>query len=97
MCDYDQLRAEFGLSANAPSRYILGLFSGVIQESGAIINPWAVSYNPRELAFMLGEALGIHTTDSAELVQKLSEFHVKDIIAASDEIMKSQVRYFRYS
>ena len=67
-----------------------GLFSGVIKESGSIINPWAVSYNPRELAFMLGEALGIHTTDSAELVQKLSEFHVKDIIAASDEIMKSQ-------
>ncbi|XP_076239219.1 esterase FE4 [Calliopsis andreniformis] len=67
-----------------------GLFSGVIQESGSVLSPWAVSYNPRELAFMLGEALGIHTTDSAELVQKLTEFHVKDIIAASEQIMKSQ-------
>lgn len=40
---------------------------------------------------MLGDALGIHTTDSAELVSKLSDFHVKDIIAASSEIMKDQV------
>ena len=87
----------FGESAGAASaQYHMlspmseGLFSGVIQESGSIINPWAMSYNPRELAFMLGEALGIHTTDSAELVQKLSEFHAKDIITASNEIMKSQ-------
>lgn len=43
---------------------------------------------------MLGEALGIRTTDSAELVQKLTEFHVKDIIAASNEIMESQVTCF---
>ncbi|XP_076173591.1 esterase E4 [Ptiloglossa arizonensis] len=67
-----------------------GLFSGAIEQSGTTINPWAISYNPRELAFMLGEALGIRTTDSAELVQKLTEFHVKDIIAASNEIMESQ-------
>lgn len=44
---------------------------------------------------MLGEALGIKTTDSEELVRKLSEFHVEDIIAASSEIMKKQVRYPR--
>ncbi|XP_003487272.1 esterase FE4-like [Bombus impatiens] len=67
-----------------------GLFSGVIQQSGSILNPWAITYNPREQAFMLGDALGIHTTDSAELVSKLSDFHVKDIIAASSEIMKDQ-------
>ncbi|XP_054003488.1 esterase FE4-like [Hylaeus anthracinus] len=67
-----------------------GLFSGAIQESGSAINPWAMSYNPRDQAFMLGEALGIHTTDSAELVEKLTEFHVKDIIAASNQIMTNQ-------
>lgn len=70
-----------------------GLFSGVILESGTVINPWSVTYNPKEHAFMLGEALGIHTTDSAELVQKLTEFHVKDIIAASNEIGKNLVSY----
>ncbi|XP_029046685.1 esterase FE4-like [Osmia bicornis bicornis] len=67
-----------------------GLFSAAIQQSGTIVNPWAMTYNPRELAFKLGEALGIQTTDSEELVQKLSEFHVKDIISASHEIMKSE-------
>lgn len=74
-------------------RCISGLFSGVIQQSGTILNPWAMTYNPRELAFKLGEALGIQTTDSEELVQKLTEFHVKDIIAASNEIMKSEVNH----
>lgn len=42
---------------------------------------------------MLGEALGIKTTDSEELVKKLTEFHVQDIIAATNEITKHQVKY----
>ncbi|KAK9301557.1 hypothetical protein QLX08_006113 [Tetragonisca angustula] len=67
-----------------------GLFSGVIQQSGTILNPWSITYNPREQAFMLGEALGIKTTDSGELVKKLSEFHAEDIIAATNEITKHQ-------
>ncbi|KOC60513.1 Esterase FE4 [Habropoda laboriosa] len=67
-----------------------GLFSGVIEESGSLLNPWSVSYNAREQAFMLGEALGIHTTDSGELVHKLSEFAASDIIAATNEISKNQ-------
>ncbi|XP_076766541.1 esterase FE4 [Xylocopa sonorina] len=67
-----------------------GLFSSVIQQSGTVLNPWAMTYDPREQAFMLGEALGIHTTDSGELVRKLSEFHPKDIITATNEIMKNQ-------
>ncbi|XP_017761096.1 PREDICTED: esterase FE4-like [Eufriesea mexicana] len=87
----------FGNSAGAASaQYHMlspmseGLFNGVIQQSGTILNPWAISYNPRDLAFMLGENLGIRTTDSEELVKRLSEFHVKDIITASNEIMDSQ-------
>ncbi|XP_033332359.2 esterase FE4 [Megalopta genalis] len=86
----------FGASSGAASvQYHMfspmseGLFNGVIEQSGSMANPWALQSNPRELAFMLGEALGIKTTDSAELVQKLSEFHVKDIIAASGEVTKS--------
>ncbi|XP_017882530.2 esterase FE4-like [Ceratina calcarata] len=67
-----------------------GLFNSVILQSGTMLNPWAMTYNPREQAFMLGEALGIHTTDSAELVQKLTEFDVKDIITATTEITQKQ-------
>ncbi|XP_076656402.1 esterase FE4 [Halictus rubicundus] len=66
-----------------------GLFNAVIQQSGSMLPQMALQINARDHAFMLGEALGIKTTDSAELVQKLSEFHVKDIIAATDEITKS--------
>lgn len=66
-----------------------GLFNGVIEQSGSMLAPWALTTNARDHAFMLGEALGIKTTDSAELVQKLSEFHAKDLIAAADEVSKS--------
>nr|XP_003706284.1 PREDICTED: esterase FE4-like [Megachile rotundata] len=66
-----------------------GLFTAAIVQSGNILNPWAITYNSRELAFKLGESLGIHTTDSAELVQKLTEFHVKDIVDATIELDKT--------
>ncbi|XP_031846091.1 esterase FE4 [Nomia melanderi] len=66
-----------------------GLFNAAIDQSGSMLGQYALQKNPRELAFKLGEALGIKTTDSAELVQKLSEFDVKDIIAGSDEVTKS--------
>ncbi|KAK2586966.1 hypothetical protein KPH14_010941 [Odynerus spinipes] len=64
-----------------------GLFNNVIAQSGSILNPWAVSYNPKDMAFKLGETLGIRTTDSAELVKKLAEFSAKDIVTASKEMM----------
>ncbi|XP_076629794.1 esterase FE4 [Colletes latitarsis] len=67
-----------------------GLFNSVIEQSGSAVNPWSISYNPKEQAFMLGEALGIHTTDTGELVQKLTEVNSKDIYEASNEIMKNQ-------
>ncbi|KAM0724816.1 Esterase FE4 [Formica fusca] len=67
-----------------------GLFNGAIQQSGSAVNTWAISYNPREFAFKLGDKLDIETNDSAELVSKLAEFSPKELIAASDEIMKTE-------
>ncbi|KMR05274.1 esterase fe4 [Lasius niger] len=67
-----------------------GLFNSAIQQSGSAVNTWAISYNPRELAFQLGDKLDIETSDSAELVSKLAEFSPKELIAASDEIMKTE-------
>ncbi|XP_015431698.1 PREDICTED: esterase FE4-like [Dufourea novaeangliae] len=63
-----------------------GLFNGVIQQSGGITSQFSVQNNPREKAFQLGKALGIDTTDSAELIQKLSEVPVKDLIEATDVV-----------
>ncbi|XP_070161017.1 esterase E4 [Polyergus mexicanus] len=67
-----------------------GLFNGAIQQSGSAVNTWAISYNPREFAFKLGDKLDIETNDSTELVSKLAEFSPKELIAASDEIMKTE-------
>lgn len=55
------------------------------------MNTWAISYNPRELAFKLGEKLDIETSDSAELVAKLAEFNPKELMSAADEVMKTEV------
>lgn len=70
------------------------MFNSAIQQSGSAVNTWAISYNPRELAFQLGDKLDIETNDSAELVSKLAEFSPKELIAASDEIMKTEVCNF---
>ncbi|EFN64812.1 Esterase FE4 [Camponotus floridanus] len=67
-----------------------GLFNGAIQQSGSAVNTWAISYNPREFAFKLGDKLDIETDDSAELVSKLAEFSPKELIAASNEVMKTE-------
>lgn len=56
------------------------------------MSTWAISYNPRELAFNLGKKLDIETSDSAELVAKLAEFTPKELISASEELMKTEVR-----
>lgn len=58
------------------------------------MNTWAISYNPREFAFKLGDKLDIETDDSAELVSKLAEFTPKELIAASNEVMKTEVCNF---
>ncbi|XP_014476726.1 PREDICTED: esterase FE4-like [Dinoponera quadriceps] len=67
-----------------------GLFNGAIQQSGSAMNTWAISYNPRELAFKLGEQLDIETTDSGELVAKLAEFTPKELVAASEDLMNTE-------
>ncbi|KAL2721606.1 esterase FE4-like, partial [Vespula maculifrons] len=65
-----------------------GLFNNVIEQSGSILNPWALQYQPKEMAFKLGETLGIRTQDTGELVNKLAEFSGKDLVTASMEMMK---------
>lgn len=51
-----------------------------------------MSYKARELAFKLGDKLGIETDDSAELVSRLAHFQAKELITASGELMKTEVR-----
>lgn len=42
---------------------------------------------------MLGEMLGIKTTDSAELIDKLKQFSAKELVDAGKEISKHGVRF----
>ena len=63
-------------------------------QSGTAFSSWALSSNPVEMAFKLGEVLGIKTTDSAELVNKLKELSPKDLVDASREMAKSLVKDF---
>ncbi|EZA55321.1 Venom carboxylesterase-6 [Ooceraea biroi] len=67
-----------------------GLFNAAILQSGTAVSTWAMSYKARELAFKLGDKLGIETDDSAELVDRLAGFTAKELIAASGELMKTE-------
>lgn len=61
-------------------------------ESGSALNPWATSYNPKEMAFKLGEVLGISTGDTKELINKLKEFTAQELVTASGEVSKTIVK-----
>lgn len=59
--------------------------------SGSVINSWALTYEPAESAFKLGEVLGIKTKDSAELMSKLQEIDTAKLVTASAEVAMTQV------
>ncbi|XP_043273664.1 juvenile hormone esterase-like [Venturia canescens] len=65
-----------------------GLFKNAISQSGAVLSTWAYSYTPKENAFALGEILGIKTSDTAELVDKLRQFTALELVDASTELSK---------
>jgi len=92
----DSPRKSPSISVKAVRYFIAsraGLFNSGIQQSGSAINAWAMSHKPsRELAFKLGNKLGIETDDTAELVARLAGFNAKELIAASNELMKTEVR-----
>ncbi|KAK4887897.1 hypothetical protein RN001_004168 [Aquatica leii] len=49
------------------------LFHRAISQSGVTLNTWAFQRYPKEMAFRLGRGLGIHTTNTAILVEKLRQ------------------------
>ncbi|KAF7992378.1 hypothetical protein HCN44_001703 [Aphidius gifuensis] len=62
-----------------------GLFNQAILQSGSALCSWALSYDAKETAMRLAENLGIHETDSAELVHKLAALPTHDVVKASLE------------
>lgn len=57
----------------------LGLFSAAIMESGTALSSWGLSRTSKEAAFATGVALGIITTDSQTLVNRLKTVPEKDL------------------
>ncbi|XP_031781566.1 venom carboxylesterase-6 [Nasonia vitripennis] len=66
-----------------------GMFRGGLEQSGTSLNPWVIQYKPREVAFQLGEVLGVKPADSKELVDKLKTFSAKELMVAAEEVSKS--------
>lgn len=68
----------FGRSAGGASvQYLIqtplskNLFQKAISESGSSLCTWALTQNPKKIAFRIGEALGIVTNNTQILVDKL--------------------------
>ncbi|XP_066991135.2 esterase FE4 [Anabrus simplex] len=65
-----------------------GLFHRAIASSGAVLNPWALTPEPRYMAFRLGEALGCTTEDPDELVEYLRTVdHIELVKAVSRDVL----------
>ncbi|KAF7992377.1 hypothetical protein HCN44_001702 [Aphidius gifuensis] len=62
-----------------------GLFSRAIMQSGTALNPWALVYDGKDRAMKVAEQLGIHASDTADLVKKLAEIPTHDIVKATRE------------
>ncbi|XP_012260596.2 esterase FE4-like [Athalia rosae] len=67
-----------------------GLFQNGISQSGSALNPWAISYKPRENAFSLGKSLGIDTSDSEELIKHLSQIPSEKVVEAAMDLDTTQ-------
>ncbi|XP_068082692.1 esterase FE4 [Anabrus simplex] len=65
-----------------------GLFHRAAASSGAVLNPWALTLEPRYMAFRLGEVLGCKTEDPDELVEYLRTVdHIELTKAATKDIL----------
>ncbi|XP_018565293.1 venom carboxylesterase-6-like [Anoplophora glabripennis] len=87
----------FGESAGSASvQYQLlyprneGLFQGAISESGSALCIWAFQRKPRKIAFDLGVAAGIITSNSTELVEYLQSLSVEKLKSAT---MKTAIKH----
>lgn len=63
-----------------------GLFQKAIQQSGTVYNPWAITYNPKEVAFQIGEKLGYAGKDPEALVEFLKQQPVEKFATAHWEV-----------
>lgn len=73
-----------------------GYFDKAIQQSGSATDEWAFNYNPRKAAFELGESLGIHTTNSKDLMDGLRLVNSRVIVNAAMQNMKVHIFIFNY-
>ncbi|CAG9863042.1 unnamed protein product [Phyllotreta striolata] len=64
-----------------------GLFHRAIANSGSPLCSWAVQRNPRKIAFDLGLGVGIRTSSSKELIEKLRRTDVEQLKRAGRIIM----------
>lgn len=73
--------------------YIPGLFHGAICHSGVAISSSGFCSNIRNRAFQLGEALGLKTDDSEELIHFLMGFSPKSLVEKMSEALTDTVSY----
>lgn len=50
-----------------------GLYKRAIAQSGVTLNPWSITRNSHERAFMLGKQLNFMTNDTDKLVRKYQQ------------------------
>lgn len=68
-----------------------GLFQRAIAQSGVCLNPWAITTEPRDKAFRLGEILGKKTKNSRELIEYLKTVDPIKLISKMNDAISEEV------
>lgn len=61
-------------------------------QSGVVLNPWAVSEDPKYRIYKLCEILGNNTRDHEKIVSFLQKIERKKLIEAVDQILPPKVK-----
>lgn len=67
-------------------RFLLGLYSSAIMQSGTSLCLWSLTRTAKEFAFALGIRLGIFSTDSHELVEELRKIDYQRLKRAENDV-----------
>lgn len=74
--------------------FVLGLYSSAIMQSGTSLCLWSLTRTAKEFAFALGIRLGIFSTDSQELVEKLKKVDYQRLKRAENDVYYVVCHYF---
>lgn len=85
-----------GVHSHLMSPMSKGLFSRAYIASGTAISPWAFTVDARNEAFALGDAVGVKTDNSEELMSGLKKVNTKTLVGTNLKMLSLEHQNVRW-